>query len=140
MRYSARTRRRFDWLIAWRRLRNSLRTLFTRGDLSALIIACVLMVLPVLAMNQSLNVAAEFAMQSGAWAVSLNQIVPVAILSVIFGFLLARSQYSELTALILSGIYSLGAVLMVQFFAASGDPIERLYSVVARFVGALQGG
>ncbi len=140
MRYSARTRRRFDWLIAWRRLRNSLRTLFTRGDFSALIIACVLMVLPVLAMNQSLSVAAEFAMQSGTWAVSLSQIVPVVILSVIFGFLLARSQYSELTALILSGIYSLGAVLMVQFFAASGDPIERLYSVVARFVGTLQGG
>jgi glucan phosphoethanolaminetransferase (alkaline phosphatase superfamily) len=114
--------------------------LFTRGDLSALIIACVMMVLPVLAMNQTLSFAAEFVRQSGSWEVSLSQIVPVAILSVIFGFLLSRSQYSELTALILSGIYSLGAVLVVQFFAAPGDVAERIYSVVMRFLATLQGG
>jgi transglutaminase-like putative cysteine protease len=114
--------------------------LFTRGDLSALLIACVMMVLPVLAMNQTLSFAAEFVRQSGNWEVSLSQIVPVAILSVIFGFLLSRSQYSELTALILSGIYSLGAVLVVQFFAAPGDVAERIYSVVMRFLATLQGG
>ncbi len=124
----------------WRRLRSSLRMLFTRGDLSALIIACAIMVLPVLSMSQTLSFGAEFAVQSGSWAVSLDQIVPVVILSVVFGFLLARSQYSELTSLILSGIYSLGAVLVVQFSAASGDVIERVYAVVARFVSTLQGG
>lgn len=124
----------------WRRLRNSLRMLFTRGDFSALIIACAIMVLPVLSMSQTLSFGAEFAVQSGNWAVSLDQIVPVVILSVVFGFLLARSQYSELTSLILSGLYSLGAVLVVQFFAASGDAIERVYAVVARFVSTLQGG
>ncbi|PJF30425.1 MAG: hypothetical protein CUN51_07840 [Candidatus Thermofonsia Clade 1 bacterium] len=140
MRYSARPSRRLDWTIFWRRLRNSLRTIFTRGDFSALIIACIMMVLPVLAMSQTLTIAAEFAAQSGSWAVSLSQIVPVVILSVIFGFLLARSQYSELTALILSGIYSLGAVLAVQFFAASGDIAERTYAVMVRFITTLQGG
>ncbi|MFQ3534962.1 MAG: transglutaminase domain-containing protein [Aggregatilineales bacterium] len=140
MRYSTRRPRRFEWIVMWRRLRNSLRMLFTRGDFSALIIACAIMVLPVLSMSQTLSFGAEFAVQSGNWAVSLDQIVPVVILSVVFGFLLARSQYSELTSLILSGLYSLGAVLVVQFFAASGDAIERVYAVVARFVSTLQGG
>jgi transglutaminase-like putative cysteine protease len=140
LRSTTRTPRHFDLSLLRRRLRNSLRLLFARGDFSTLIIACVMMVLPVLAMSQTLNFAAEFAVQSGAWAVSLSQVVPVAALSVIFGFLLSRSQYSELTALILSGIYSIGAVLVVQFFSATGDVIERIYAVVARFVGTLQGG
>lgn len=99
-----------------------------------------MMVLPVLGMNQTLSFAAEFTARSGSWAVSLDQIVPTVILSVIFGFLLARSQYSELTALILSAIYSLGAVLTVQFFAANGNVVERLYAVTARLVSTLQGG
>lgn len=140
LRYSTSRARRFDWTILWRRLRNSWRTLFTRGDLSTLIIASLMMVLPVLAMNQTLSFAAEFVKQSGNWEVSLSQIVPVVILSVIFGFLLARSQYSELTALILSGIYSLGAVLVVQFFVAPGNVAERIYGVIGRFVATLQSG
>ncbi len=140
MRYSTSRLRRFDWYIWRRRLRNSLRMLFTRGDLSALIIACVMVTLPALAMSQTLSFVAEFVKRSGSWEVSLSQIVPVAILSVIFGFLLARSQYSELMALIFSGIYSFGAVLAVQFFAAPGDVFERIYSVVMRFLAALQSG
>ncbi|PJF42737.1 MAG: hypothetical protein CUN50_03090 [Candidatus Thermofonsia Clade 1 bacterium] len=138
LRYPARAPRRFDWAIFRRRLRNSLRRIFARGDFSTLIIACALIVLPALAMNQTLRFAAEFAVQSGSWAVSLDQIVPVVILSVIFGFLLARSRYGELLAMLLSSIYGLGTVLTVQFFAADGGIVERLYAVMARFIGALQ--
>lgn len=121
-----------------RRFRNGLRTLFARGDASTLLITCILMVIPVLALTRALNFNDEFARQSGLWPVSLNQLIPIAILSVAFGFLLARSHYSEVTALLLSSVYSIGAILLVQFVSAPGNPLQRVYYVLQRFVSAIQ--
>ena len=126
------------WTTLRRRLRNSFRTVFARGDFSTLIMTAALMVIPVLAMSQSLDFSGEFMTQSGPWPVSLSQLTPVAILSVIFGFLLARSHYSELTSLILSGIYSLGSILVIQFFSAPGNVLERVYAIMARLAEAFQ--
>jgi len=66
----------------------------------------------------------------------LNQLIPVAILSVVFGFLLSRSHYSELMSLILSGIYGVGTIGLVQYLNAPGDPAARVFGIVKRFVGS----
>ncbi|MBN1563003.1 MAG: transglutaminase domain-containing protein [Anaerolineae bacterium] len=84
-----------------RRLQNYLRTIFSRGDLSSLLITAALMVVTALALN-----AAE-------WTEGLEALAIVSALAVGFGFLLARSHYSELLALIMSSVYSIVAVLIV---------------------------
>jgi transglutaminase-like putative cysteine protease len=84
-----------------RRFRNYLRTIFSRGDFSSLIMAWALMIITALALR-----AAE-------WTTGLSALAAVSFLAVGFGFLLARSHYSELLALIISSVYSIAAVLMV---------------------------
>src|SRR6185503_16218871 len=76
--------------------------------------------------------------QSGAWAFSLNQLVPIAIMSVSFGFFLARSHFSELFSLILSAIYCVATILVIQLVVAPGDPVSRLISVIQRFLDSFQ--
>lgn len=98
------------------------------------------MILPVLTLGQALNFTEQLAAQSGDWPVSLSQLVPVAVLSVVFGFLLARSHYSELTSLVLSTIYAVGTILLVQFFAAPGDIMQRIYAVLSRLLIAIEAG
>ncbi len=126
------------WTGLSRRIRNRLRTLFTRGDLSTLIIACGLLVIPVLALNLSLGISVQSPKQPGTWPVSLDQLIPVAILSVIIGFLLSRSYFSELSSLILTGIFCVGSVMFIQLLAAPGDPLTRCVELVTRFTRALQ--
>jgi transglutaminase-like putative cysteine protease len=120
----------------WRRLRNTVRTVFTRGDFTTLLIAILLLLVPVLSLNASLSITKELNKQPGDWPISLNQLIPVAILSVVFGFLLSRSHYSELMSLILSGIYGVGTIGVVQYLTAPGDPARRVYGVVRRFIGS----
>ncbi len=124
--------------IVWRRFRNSLRTVFTRGDFSTLIITCLLMLIPVLALNAALSLAKDAFKQTNTWPVSLGMLVPVAILSVIFGFLLSRSHYSEAMSLILSGIYGTATIGFIQFLAAPGDMIHRATGVISRFVYSME--
>lgn len=129
-----------DWKIRLRRWRNQIRTFFGRGDASALLIGIALLVIPVLALAETLDFSQEFAAQSGTWAVSLTHILPAAALSVFFGFLLARSHYSELTALLLSAIYAVGTVLLVQLIVAPGDLGSRVVAVLTRFADSIRGG
>ncbi len=82
-----------------RRIRNSLRAVFTRGDLSSLVMTACLLAVTALALD-----AAD-------WTSGLSALVPVSVVAVGLGFLLARSHYSELLALILSTLYGLGTVL-----------------------------
>ncbi|MEP7284476.1 MAG: transglutaminase domain-containing protein [Chloroflexota bacterium] len=126
-----------NWPMFWRRVRNTWRTLFTSGDFSTLIVTCMLMVVPVLALNASLDLSKDFAQQSVTWRVSLSQLIPVAILSVLFGFLLARSHYSEGLALILSAIYALATITIIQFIVAPGNPVQRFVAILTRFYGSL---
>ncbi len=70
---------------------------------SALLITCALMVLPAIALSSLLNVQTDTAYRS----VGLNRLVIVGIASVVFGFLLARSHYNELLALLMSAFYGL---------------------------------
>src|SRR5436305_841947 len=104
--------------ILWRRFQNTLRTVFTRGDFSTLIITCLLMLIPVLALNAALSLAKDAFKTTNAWPVSLGELIPVAILSVIFGFLLSRSHYSEALSLLMSGIYGVAVIGLIQYINA----------------------
>ncbi len=98
-----------------RRLRNHLRTIFARGDLSSLLITWGLVIVTALALD-----AAE-------WTDGLGTLATVSLCAVGFGFLLARSHYSELMALVLTAIYSLAFVLCINAWAQidSGSLWER---------------
>lgn len=86
------------------RLRQSL---FGPGDLTTLLITIALLVLPALAL------------QAASWPLDMHVILPITVLSVLIGFLLARSQYNELAALVLSGVYGIGLVFLI---AALNEP------------------
>ena len=108
------------------------RTLFAPGDWLTLIIAFVLLFMPVLALA------------SAGWPLDLRTIIPVTFLSLGFGFLLARSQYNELLALIMSGIYGVAFIFLIASINEPGGLIEGFGSVITRIfqwaVAAATGG
>src|SRR5947209_6891687 len=109
--------------------------LFTRGDVTTLLITVLLMLVPVLSLNASLDIVRQVATTS-SWPISLSQLIPIAILSVLFGFLLSRSHYSELMALILSSIYAGATIAVIQFLTAPGTAPERVYNILNRFINS----
>lgn len=92
-----------------RRVRNHLRTIFARGDFSSLLITGALAIVTALALD-----AAE-------WTDGLAALAPVSVVAVIFGFLLARSHYTELLALIMSSIYSVAFVIVINAMVLVDD-------------------
>ncbi len=99
--YRRRSRRSSPRRSWQRRFQNHLRTIFSRGDLSSLLITTALMVVTALALD------------TAEWTSGLDVLAVVSVLAVGFGFLLARSHYSELLALIMSSMYSIVAVVVV---------------------------
>lgn len=83
-----------------RRLRSHLRTVFARGDFTSLLLVWALVILTALALD------------AAHWTDGLRALVPVSVLAVGLGFLLARSHYSEPLALLMSSVYSLAGVLL----------------------------
>ncbi|NWG15722.1 MAG: hypothetical protein HXY41_03730 [Chloroflexi bacterium] len=96
--------------------------LFAPGDELALLAVALLLMMPVLALA------------AAGWPLALNTILPVLLLSVGFGFLLARSQYNELLALFMSGIYGLGFVLLVASINEAGGLGDGAYTVFSRLL------
>lgn len=96
--------------------------MFSRGELPALVIALSLLLMPMLSLHAS------------EWAIRLDVAVPVLVLSVVFGFLLARSQYNELLALMMSAVYGSCFVLLAAAFSEPGGIISGVYSVFTRTV------
>ncbi|MBN1201500.1 MAG: hypothetical protein JXJ20_06555 [Anaerolineae bacterium] len=103
-----------------RRWRLRLRNVFARGDISSLLIVWGLLIVTALAI------------EAAAWADELRLLVIVSVLAVGFGFLLARSHYSELLALILSSTYGLVVVLGANVFTLTEEgPIrDRVYALL----------
>jgi transglutaminase-like putative cysteine protease len=101
-------------------LRNHLRTIFVRGDVSSLL------------MTWGLIIVTALALGAAHWADGLSALVAVGFLSVGFGFLLARSHYSELLALTMSAVYSIAAVLVVNAytFGHTGSFLARTDNLV----------
>ena len=94
--------------VGWaRRLGSSARSLFTVGDVAIILVLFALLLMPALALE-----AAE-------WPLAMGTVIPVLFFSVAFGFMLSRSHYNELIALMMSGIYG-GAFVL--FFAAVNEP------------------
>lgn len=115
-----------------RRLTYAWRTYFAPGDFFILLITMILLMMPALALN------------AASWPLDLRIILPVLILSVAFGLLLARSQYNEFLALIISGLYGVCFVLFAAALSEPGGIPNGVYTVFARsiswFNDALTGG
>ncbi len=105
-----------------RQVNQTWRTLFAPGDWLTLIIAFVLLFMPVMALS------------AAGWPLDLRTIVPVTAFSLAFGFLLARSQYNELLALILSGIYGVAFIFLVASINEPGGLLEGFSSVITRLL------
>ncbi len=108
---------------SWQRwLRNQMRMIFARGDLSSLLITWGLMIVTGMALN-----AAE-------WTGGLHTLVYINIFAVGFGFLLARSHYSELFSLILSSFYSGAVILGVNalHLVDDGTLWDRMHTLLVR--------
>lgn len=104
----------------YRRFIQAWRTFFAQGDLTALVISLALLVMPALSLN------------AAGWPLAMNTLVPVLVLSVLFGFLLSRSYYNELLALLMSGIYGVCFILLIAAINEPGGIREGAYSVFSR--------
>lgn len=104
------------------RLANWFDSFVGSGDLTTLLITCVLLVMPALSLA-----AAD-------WPIQLQITVPVTILSVIFGYGLSSSRYNELFALIVSTIYGLVFVLLIAAFNQSLNPVKGIETVLIRSI------
>ncbi len=96
--------------------------LFERGDLFALIVTCVLLLMP------------AFALKTASWPIEMRTIVPVAIISVVFGYLMARTRYDELFALIVSALYGMVLVVAIAGINEPTDPFQGVANVLLRSV------
>ncbi len=117
-----RQRRPFSLVHRLGRFGKSLRSLFTLGDVAGQLVVFTLLLMPVLAL------------QEAGWPLAGGTVLPVLALSVLFGFLLARSHYNELLALLMSGIYG-GAFVL--FFASLNEPGNLLAGINSVFMRSL---
>ncbi|MBN2471933.1 MAG: transglutaminase domain-containing protein [Anaerolineae bacterium] len=79
------------------------------------------------------------AMQAASWTDGLGQLVPVTLLSLLFGFLLARSHYGEFLSLLISGVYSLGFIGIITALSMEGGSLlQRIASIFLRSIVWLQ--
>lgn len=105
-----------------RRLRNIWNTYVAPGDLTTLLVTLVLLMMPALAL------------QAADWPLTLRIVLPTVTLSVGLGFLLARSRYNELVALLVSGGYSVLVVVFVAAWVEAGSLWPGAGAVVLRAV------
>ena len=56
------------------------------------------------------------AIDIAGWAVDLNTVLPVTIFAVVFGWIVSRSRFGEFSALVLSTLYGIGAVILIAAF------------------------
>jgi transglutaminase-like putative cysteine protease len=106
-----------------RRIQSRWRNIFSPGDIYAMLIVSILLIMPALALNVA------------GWALGMRTIIPITLLSVAFGFLLSRSQYNELVALIVSAMYGFGIVVIV---TAMNQPTEFFPSVADVFIRTMR--
>mgnify|MGYP001199615612 FL=1 len=102
-----------------RRLRSQLRSIFVRGDFSSLLMTWALMIITALAVD------------AANWTRGLDALAIVSFIAVGFGFLLARSHYSEFLSLILSGTYSLVGIggVCAYVLVDEGGPRQRVVTL-----------
>lgn len=105
-----------------RHLRNRWRILFGQGDLLTLFLSVCLLLLPALSLS-----AAD-------WPVTIGTLLTIILLSVIVGFLLARSRYDELFSLIVSLLGGVLVVLVISALNQSPNLVAGMTDVLLRIV------
>lgn len=114
------------------RIVSTIRYFISSGDLTALIIVTAMLLTPPLALNRA------------EWPLEMRVIIPVTIISVAFGVVLARSQFNELMALVVGITYGFCAVLLATAISLGGGLGAGVYDVFVRttqwMVDAITGG
>lgn len=104
------------------------RGFFVHGDITALFILTALLLMPPLALNAS------------DWPLEMGVIIPVTILSVVFGLILSRSQFGELLGLIISGTYGLCLIMLISATQVEGGVFSVFVRSLEWGVDAFTGG
>lgn len=116
----------------WQRASDQWRSLFAPGDITSLIIITALLLIPF------------FALLASDWPLETGILVPITILSTLFGLLLARSQFGEFLALMMSGMYGGSFVILLAAISVEGGIGSGVFAVFVRTVtwimDALTGG
>ena len=96
------------------------RSPITLGNLSAMLSIAALLLTPALALN------------TVGWAVEMQIIIPAALLGIVFGFALARSQFSELLALTVSALYGIGIIVGIAALSLPAPLLDGIIEVLNR--------
>jgi transglutaminase-like putative cysteine protease len=102
------------------RIRTTWHSYVREGDWFALLLAIVLMLMPALALK-----TAQFPLE-------LRTVVPTIILGSLFGFVLARSRYGELFALVMTLLYGVIVVVALAGLNEPTNPANGVYEVLSR--------
>ncbi len=115
-----------------RRREREAHRMFFPGDAFALPAGLLLLCMP------------AFALSAAGWALQMTIVLPMIVASLAVGFLIARSRFSELYALLLSLVYGFCILLLVGALAQPGGFGAGLISVFSRavqwFIDAFTGG
>ena len=115
-----------------RRSRSRWRSPISLDDASALIVVAVLLLMPLLTIDVT------------GWEVDLRTVLPITLFGVGFGWVVARSRFSELVALIISSLYGIIAVILAAALNLNLPFQDAIESVFARgyawAVDAVSGG
>ena len=103
-----------------RRKRSRWRSPISLNTISTLLVVSVLLLMPLLATDIA------------GWAIDLDIVLPVTLISVFLGLVLARSRFGEITALIVSLLYGVCAVIIVAALNQNLPLREALVAVVTR--------
>lgn len=110
----------------------SRRQWFYPGDIVTLAIALALLVLPALSLRDA------------GWNLQLRILLPTVAISVGLGYIVSRSRYNELYALVMNLLYGLCVILLVAAFAQPGGFGQGLNDIFVRsvqwFIDAFSGG
>ncbi len=89
-------------------MRRRWRRTFARGDISAILLSVGLLWMPALALR------------TAAWTEGLLILLPIIIIALFSSFFLARSRFSELTALLISTLYGFSTIIIAHVLALPG--------------------
>ena len=103
-----------------RRSRSRWRSPISLGEVSALLVVGVLLLMPMLTM------------EIAGWEVDLDTVLPVTLFGLPFGWLVARTRFGEIAALVISLLYGFFAVILVAAFNLNLPFQEAVQSVVSR--------
>ncbi len=102
------------------RRRSRWRSPISLAEISVLIVVGFLLLMPLLTI------------EIAGWSLDLDTILPITIFSVGFGWVIARSRFGEISALIISSLYCLVAVLLVAAYNLNLPFQDAVVSVVSR--------